>query len=441
MTVKFVGNKRNLSEETRLAKNKAISEAQRATRLKRKNQICKVRDIKIVDNKLSALQRETLERIFLEAKWLRNDCIASGIDGYKPSSTVSVKLPDNTFEIRNYKALGSQMKQSIVTQVKRDNKNLQALRKKKPNIAKQLRFSSSVNSVDLVQFGMTYRFVNDRKTKMKIQNIPKHVRVRGAEQIKDGECANAKLVKRADGYHILITCFYDKKTHKDVYKHDTIIGIDMGLKASITLSNGDKLDVSIGETERLKRLQKKAAKQKKNSNNQKRTYRLIQKEYLAISNKRQEAANQIVHKILQNETVCMQDENITSWKKKKGCVRGGKTVQRSILGRVKAKLIHHDRVIVLKRNQPTTAYCNICGNKTKHTPDKRMFTCNSCGHTADRDIHAACNMIRLAVLTSPGEPRLARVEEMSDKSNKALSNLAALQSSMKHETPLSLAAG
>ena len=58
MTVKFVGNKRNLSEETRLAKNKAISEAQRATRLKRKNQICKVRDIKIVDNKLSALQRE-----------------------------------------------------------------------------------------------------------------------------------------------------------------------------------------------------------------------------------------------------------------------------------------------------------------------------------------------------------------------------------------------
>ena len=53
------------------------------------------------------------------------------------------------------------------------------------------------------------------------------------------------------------------------------------------------------------------------------------------------------------------------------------------------------RVTVLDKRVATTATC-ICGVKTKHAPDKRVFNCDSCGYSDDRDVHAAKNMIRLS---------------------------------------------
>lgn len=58
-------------------KNKKISEALAKTREKRLNQECKVFDLKIINNKLNLNQKEALKRVFLEAKWLKNDIIAS----------------------------------------------------------------------------------------------------------------------------------------------------------------------------------------------------------------------------------------------------------------------------------------------------------------------------------------------------------------------------
>lgn len=57
---------------------------------------------------------------------------------------------------------------------------------------------------------------------------------------------------------------------------------------------------------------------------------------------------------------------------------------------------------MLDRSVATTATC-VCGKKTKHTPDKRTYECEFCGYTADRDTHAARNMILLGkAQNSPG---------------------------------------
>ena len=52
---------------------------------------CKTYDIKIQNNKLNKAQKEALTRIFLEAKWIRNDALANGIDEYPLNGTVQVK--------------------------------------------------------------------------------------------------------------------------------------------------------------------------------------------------------------------------------------------------------------------------------------------------------------------------------------------------------------
>ena len=60
MTVTLIGSPRKTSEEARLDKNRRIRESIKATKARRKNQTCSTFDLKIVGNKLSRTQRETL---------------------------------------------------------------------------------------------------------------------------------------------------------------------------------------------------------------------------------------------------------------------------------------------------------------------------------------------------------------------------------------------
>ena len=76
--------------------------------------------------------------------------------------------------------------------------------------------------------------------------------VRGVEQIPTkSEFANANLLKRADGYFLKVTTYQKKKERKNNGKE---IGLDLGIKTSITTSEGEKIDISIEESDRLKNL-------------------------------------------------------------------------------------------------------------------------------------------------------------------------------------------
>ena len=120
--------------------------------------------------------------------------------------------------------------------------------------------------------------------------------------------------------------------------------------------------------------------------------KLLQKAYQKLTSRKRDTANKIVHELLEHERVYMQDENISGWHK--GLF--GRTVQHSVLGIVKAKLIKHERVTVLSSREPTTKYCPVCGKLKKDiTLADREYEC-PCGYREDRDVHAAKNMILLS---------------------------------------------
>lgn len=388
-----------MDKQALLERNKLIAENGKLTRARRALQECKVFDLKIIDNKLKLSQKEALDRLFLEAKWHKNTIIAC--DNIQTISTkkltsVQVKMPDNTFETRELKHLGSHQQQSILAQVK---SNLKTLATQKQNGRKvgRLNFVKEVNSIELKQYGNSYRFKS--ATKVRVQNIPGYVRVRGIKQLEGYELANARLVRKPSGYHLLITAFKNKTELKEKeFEKGSKIGIDMGVKTHLTLSNGEKYNVLIEETERLKRLQRKLSRQVKGSNNYNKTRYLMRKQYEYMSNKKNDAANKIVSKLSNEyETIYMQDENLKAWVKKNGYVKAGRKLHHSILGRVKAKLVAHDRVVVLNKWVPTTQLCGnaSCGALNKHSLDEREYSC-SCGYSFDRDTHAALNTIRLS---------------------------------------------
>lgn len=380
------------SQET---KNK-IKKSLNATRKRHRDMDCKVYELKIVDNKLSKTKKETLQRFFLEAKWMKNHILAGDIAQATPlMKTADVKLLDGSFETRELKTLGSHMRQSILSGIKGDLKSLKEAKNKGRKVGR-LKFCKEVSSIDLKEYGNTYKL--DRSTqKAKIQKLG-WVRVRGFDNIpEDVEFSNAKLVSKPDGYYLNITTYYSKDNIPErEFIPRSVIGLDFGLSTAITTSEEEHINLYVEETDRLKRLQKKKARQVKGSNNYKKTCSLIQKEYQKMGNKKRDMAYKLVSDLSHYEHVFFQDEMISSWKCKNGFARGGKKIQKGILGRVKALLKTKDWTTMLSRGDATTQTC-VCGAKNKHQLDERTYFCGQCGYSDNRDVHAAKNMIRFGL--------------------------------------------
>lgn len=385
---------KKLSNEARLAKNARIKETYKATRDRRAKMECFTHKLKIDRSHLSNKQEEAIARLFLESKWLANSCIANDCfndDYFKElDGVVKVKTPEG-MEEREFLVLGGQLSRSVIRGLKANLKSLAKLKSKGKKVGR-LRYRKQVRSLDFPQYGNSHK-INREKNRVKLANIPGWMRVRGLDQLpEEAEFANCKLLDRPDGLFIVITCYVNKQTQD--FTPGTSIGIDMGVKTHLTFSDGTKVDVLVEESERARGLRRKISRQKPGSNNRAKTLSRLEKVLAKDANKREDIANKIVHELLKNETVYYQDEQVKDWFKKQGRVRAGKRLHGSILGRVKEKLSHNPRAVMLDRYLATTATC-ICGHKTKHGPDKRVFVCEACGYRDDRDIHAAKNMVRL----------------------------------------------
>ena len=388
-------------EKARLAKNEQIAKTIKETKARRSLMDVKCYDLKLDSSKLSARTKEALERSFLEKKWIRNSAIAHNdftLNFLKSlSNEVQVKMPDGSFETRQLTTLGSQIRQSIIRELQQNLKMLSSAKKKGRKVGR-LKYTSEVNSLDLAQYGRTYSLHKNHSNvfhRVKIQGIPGRLKFHGGNQLpEEAEFANAKLLRRPDGYHLRVTTYANKKPKE--LPQDVYLGIDFGVKNSFTLSNGEIVSVMIEETERLKRLQRKLARQVSNSNGYHKTKQRVAREYQKINNRKADKANKIVSKWCSGSTtVFIQDEMISSWRTRRSKARGGRKVQHSVLGKVKAKLMTQDNVVVLPKWVATTAWCPECGALNPHELKKRTYLCPSCEYTADRDVHSAKNMILL----------------------------------------------
>lgn len=397
------------NEEKRLAKNKQIAKTRKETKDRRAKMKCQVFHLKISINKSSQEAQNDLKQVFNQAKWVRNHILSlDKANDYQNNKTVPVKTP-NGYEDREIDLLGSQVKQSVYDQIKNDIKTLSASKNNGRKIGK-LKFVREVNSLNLKQVNSTYRF-DKRFKRAKIQGLKNWYWVRGADQLKGKELANAKLLKKADGYYLAVAAYSDYVV-EDVSDLKDGIGVDFGVKTHFTLSDGQEFNVKIVETERLRKLQKKLSRQIRGSNNYHKTRLLIRKEYLKLSCLKEEAANKFVSGLLKEaKVVYFQDDNFNSWKRKDSPARGGRAVQYGVLGRVKQKMMENDRFKKINRFAATSKTC-VCGVvKNDLSLSDRWFDCSVCGYSAPRDVHAANNMKNFY---SPAECGSALVEETLD---------------------------
>lgn len=385
-------------------KKLALREARLKTKSRRASQVVKTFECKIKTSKLNTKQKNELEKLFVEAKWFynyvlnvknENECNLCDINSTDIKSVIHLDKDRKEIE-SELELLSSQQKQKIIQRMISNEKTIKKLVWKRHQKHGRLKFKSEVNCIPLKQYKNSYVFKSFHK--VRISGISGKLFVNGTQQFLDFanvEIANANLVRKANGYFLYVTTFWNKKDLKQIKRNGQDLGIDFGCQTNLTLSNGKKIDIQIEESERLKKFQKKASRQKKRSNNYMKSFTIVRREHQKIKNKKQDLANKFIHDMKSYQHVIIQDEQIANWQK----TGHGKKVQHSCMWTIKAKLKQLDNVIVLDKWIPTTKWCPCCGKKNDMPTCQRIYRCE-CGYVEDRDIHSAKNMVTIWSLAS-----------------------------------------
>jgi putative transposase len=380
-------------------------EKRAATAAKRKSQLCKVIQLKLDESHFSLIQHEFFNMLFIERKRYYNHIInfinsGGNLDKFKTTSDeiqYSVFNPENkTYTPTDYtiRFLTAKMKQDVVVDIKNSAKALQKLKKKGKKTGR-FRYAKECNSISLSQY-ITQFEINGSKLRLGLsQSYNKFLKVnsqkfklinlRGFHQLTDKmEITNAKLIKKASGYYIYVTTYQDKVAKPQINK--PIAGADLGVKTTITMSEGQQYSVLVPETQKLKNLQKSLARKVKGSKNFIEICKQIRKEYEHLSNIKDDKTNKIIAELKSlYEYVVYQNDNITSWKNTRG---KRKVIQSSCIGRLKAAF-KENKYPMIERYVPTSQICSCCARRNPCPQGQDMYHCTYCGHKEQRDLNAA----------------------------------------------------
>lgn len=375
-----------------MTKNEQIRQTLIETQKRRQNQILKVYEVKVDCHHVSKEDFKKLNHLFVETKWIQNDVIASNDIfkyDYKQHRKI-INFDRDKNEVERNITIQTGVHQAIVKQIQQDICNLSKSKKKGRKVGR-LKFRRNCSSVPL-KTGML-------KIKSSKQiSIPsfRKLNVYGLEQFinfPEYEIANANIVKKASGIYIKISVLIPKQSIQRKSTGKTV-GLDFGIKDNITISDGEKFNCSVQESDYLKFLQRKLSKKQKGSKRYYRCLNQLQKEYEHLTNKRNDDSNKLISYLKKEyDIIYYQDEQIAKWRKFN---RGfAKNIQHSYLGRVKAKLRElskSERTFEISKWTPSTKYCPQCGSLNNGIQlSDRVFKCD-CGYQFDRDVHAAKNV-------------------------------------------------
>lgn len=216
-----------------------------------------------------------------------------------------------------------------------------------------------------------------------------------------------------DGKYWYLTYSYDVEPQKQQLTEE-VIGIDLGLKNTAILSNGIVYS-NINKTETVKRiekhikqLQRKISHKYLLSNNVK-TKNIIKLEkkvsllYRRLSNIRDNYNHYITSEIVKTKPskIVIEDLDI------KGMMRDkskSKAIQNQKWYDLREKLTYKCekngiQLVVADKRYASSKLCSCCGNKKRVLRlDERVYKCEKCGKSIDRDYNAALNLRKYGIV-------------------------------------------
>jgi len=186
--------------------------------------------------------------------------------------------------------------------------------------------------------------------------------------------------------------------------NQAIVGVDLGIKTFATFSDGIVIENKKAlktNLKSLKRLQRGLSKKTKGSNNKKKQQKRLTKKHWKISNIRRNVLHQATTFLVKNYSIIViEDLNVKGMAKNRKLSQAISDVG---FGEFRRQLEYKSKwygceLVVADRFFASSKTCSCCGHKKETLKlSERIFKCQSCGISLDRDLNASLNLKNYAL--------------------------------------------
>lgn len=225
------------------------------------------------------------------------------------------------------------------------------------------------------------------------------VRIRQSRCV-EGKIACATFKRDACGHwHVTITAYVEMPdVALSPLNPARIIGIDAGLIDFVVTSDGEKVSAPkfYRKTQRkLARAQRNLCRRKKGSKRREKAKRLVARIHEKIRNQRSDFLHKLSADLIgRYDGICVESLSLKGLMRTKLAKSFGDAAHSEFRRQLQYKAAWHcKRFAAVDRFYPSTKTCGACGKVMDDLPLKsRIWTCDGCGATHDRDLNAARNI-------------------------------------------------
>lgn len=231
----------------------------------------------------------------------------------------------------------------------------------------------------------------------------KQVKIKGYRNIKEikGHIISATISIEPNKKYYVSVLYEQENIKKDYIIPNNIVGIDLGIKKLLTLSDGTIYENNkyIEKYEkRIKRCQKELSRKNKGSNN----YYKCKTKLAILYSKLKNARKYYIHKI--TKKITDEYDIITCEKLQTKEMIMKKTLSKELTDASFSEIIRQleykskfkgKQFYQIDTYYPSSQVCSVCGIKDKKYKNllERKYVCNNCHNELDRDYNASVNIM------------------------------------------------
>jgi putative transposase len=230
-----------------------------------------------------------------------------------------------------------------------------------------------------------------------------------ARKVADGTARilSATVSRTAQRWFVSFTAELEREVPGRHARPGSAAGVDLGVKVLLTVADDTGRVISIAgpkalrsSLSKLRRASRAHSRRQSGSAGRRKSAARLARIHARVANVRADALHKATTSLARRyETVIVEDLNVAGMTRNHGLARA---VADQGFGQARRMLEYKTawnggNVIVAGRFYPSSKTCSACGAvKAKLPLKERTYRCEHCGHTGDRDVNAARNLLSLA---------------------------------------------
>lgn len=194
----------------------------------------------------------------------------------------------------------------------------------------------------------------------------------------------------------------DNVSKEILSESDEYVGIDMGLSSFAYLSTNEKIGnprFFVTDEEKLARAQRRMCKCTKGTSERAKAKKVVSHIHERISNRRYNFAHQESRKIINRfGVICVEDLSISKMLKEHSFAKSIYDVAwKQFAGYLSYKAENAGRKFIAVNPTYTSQDCSKCGHRQKMPLSERIYNCQQCNLSIDRDFNASLNILAIGL--------------------------------------------